>query len=396
MDLLTSPELGVIDQETKRLVPFQEDNEGLGGFSLGRNKIFLRHPQALSALEVLREERIPQMVNVIENAWRRFNNRIALTKFIAAEKEVNSAYRAISTNCQDRRMRRPGSSSKELVANLYATWNAVSAKLLKPDNGWSRKLAEDEKANTIIFAQSFVRAKQQRKEFLQLKYAQMVFSKRFRGLKTRKQMAVSMWQSCKVALLGVRTEFERYLGQKKRRRNTLDRQYQADYIGVNRYKEYAKILHSNKEQRLLFCGHVLKVNERFVHQDRVLMIGEDRLFNLKADKVDKPKERRVIELSKISGITMSTQPDNYVLIQIKGDADLFLQAEQKTEIVQALRNRFKRGYNRELRVTFADSFEFHAVKGKELTAKFSFDRSLKDSQWVKVDKRTMAVTVGVI
>lgn len=397
IDLLTTPGIGVLDPETNELVPFVEDSKTLGCFSLGRNRIFLRHPQALSALEVLREQKIPVMVGILENSWRRYKNRLALTKFIAAEKELSAAYAAISVNCQDRRKRRAGANDKVAIAALYATWERVSTKLLKPDNRLTRKLAEDERDNAVIFAQSFVRAANHRRAFLKLKNAQIVFSKRYRGLKTRKQMAHDMWKSCKKALLGVRTEFERYMGKKKRRRNTLDRVYKGDYIGVNTYPAYANLLQAKgAHQKLLFLGHVQKVNERFVHQARVLMISSHAIFNLKADKIHQPKERRVIELTKLSGVAMSAQPDNYLLLQVKGDADLLVVVEQKTEIVNALRKRILAASGRELPVTIADTLEFMAIKGKPQTLKFQFDRSLAEAVSSKIDRKTMLVKVGII
>ncbi|RLN32406.1 hypothetical protein BBJ28_00025284, partial [Nothophytophthora sp. Chile5] len=411
VDLLTTSGLGVKDPEKNdELVPFEEDSKTLGCFSLGRNKIFLRHPQALSALEILREERIPDIVNIIENAWRRYQNRRSLSVFSAASIQLFAAYDAVWTNCQDRRKRVPGASDKTRVAKLYATWEAVSAKLLVVDaSRMVKNLAKEEELNSILFAQSFVQARTQRRTFLTLKRAQIVFSKRYRGLKTRKELANDMWKSCKVALLGVRTEFERYMGKKKRRRNSLDRMYEGDYIGVNKYPAYAAILQTHAEgrggkagsaraqkEKLLFLAPVEKVNERFAHQSRVLMISESRIFNLKADKIQQPKERRVFELSRLTAVAMSTQPDNYLILRVKGEVDLMVQVSQKTEVVQALRARVKKAHGRELVVEFSDSLDFYAAKGKQMTVKFAFDRALKDSEWSKVDRHTMLIKVGII
>lgn len=67
--LLSTPTIGVDNGE---LIPFEEDSNTLGSFSLGRTKLFLKHPQALSALEVLREKKLPEVVGFIEGAWRRY------------------------------------------------------------------------------------------------------------------------------------------------------------------------------------------------------------------------------------------------------------------------------------------------------------------------------------
>ncbi|CAH0480097.1 unnamed protein product [Peronospora belbahrii] len=411
VDLLTTVGLGVRNPDNpSELIPFEEDSKTLGCFSLGRNKLFLRHPQALSALEILREERIPVIVNIIENAWRRYKNRISLGDFQAASKKLFSAYDVVWKNCQDRRKRVPGSADKDLVAKLYSNWEAASSKLLYANNSrLVKNLQKEEELNSILFMQSFIQARTQRRKFLKIKKAQVVFSKCYRGLRTRQQLGNDMWRSCKIALLGVRTEFERYLGKKKRRRDSLDRVYQADYVGVNKYPAYSSIMHSHIEgrgskagtghghkEKLLFLGTVEKVNERWAHQTRVLMISETRVFNLKADKIQQPKERRVFELARLTGLAMSTQPDNYLIFRVKGEIDLMVQVSQKTEVVQALRNRMEKAYGRELPVEFSDELDFYAAKGKQLKVKFHFDRSMKDSEWTKVDRHTMHVKVGII
>lgn len=411
VDLLTTAGLGVRNPQNKlELIPFEEDSKTLGCFSLGRNKVFLRHPQALSALEILREERIPAIVNIIENAWRRYKNRMSLKVFQTTFQQLNATYDTVWTNCQDRRKRAPGASNKTHVANLYAKWKTVSAKLLYINNSrLVKNLKAEEDMNSIVFMQSFVLARTQRRKFMTFKHAQVVISRRYRGFQTRKQLSSAMWRSCKIALLGVRTEFERYLGKKKRRRDSLDRHYQGDYIGVNKYPAYASILQAYSQgrgqkpssgrglkEKLLFLDTVEKVNERWAHQTRVLMISQNRIFNLKADKIPQPKERRVFELKHLTGVSMSTLPDNYLIFRVKGEIDMMVQVAQKTEVVQALRARVEKGYGRELTVEFSDELDFNAAKGKQLKVKFVFDRSMKDSEWHKVDRHTMLVKVGIV
>uniref|UniRef100_M4BHR2 Myosin motor domain-containing protein n=1 Tax=Hyaloperonospora arabidopsidis (strain Emoy2) TaxID=559515 RepID=M4BHR2_HYAAE len=408
VDLLTTVGLGVRDPDNKNvLLPFEEDSDTLACFSLGRNKLFLRHPQALSALETLREERIPVIVRIIENAWRRYKNRISLGAFQTAYNQLLAAYDVAWKNCQDRRKRVPGSAKKDNVAQLYSKWETASAKLLYINNSrLVKNLQKEEELNSVLFMQSFVQSRTQRRKFLELRRAQIVFSKRYRGLKTRKQLTKDMWKACKIALLGVRTEFERYLGKKKRRRDSLDRMYQGDYIGVNKYPAYALLIQAHTDgkrgggrgqtEKLLFLDTVEKVNERWAHQARVLMISESRVFNLKADKIQQPKERRVFELARLTSVAMSTQPDNYLIMRVKGEIDLMVQVSQKTEVVQALRSRIEKAFGRELHVDFSDELDFYAAKGKQLKVKFIFDRSMKDSGWSKVDRHTMLVKVGII
>ncbi|RHY99144.1 hypothetical protein DYB35_011298, partial [Aphanomyces astaci] len=53
------------------IIRFKEDIESLGCFSLGRNKVFIKHPAALFSLERLRQDKLPQIAKIIEDAWVR-------------------------------------------------------------------------------------------------------------------------------------------------------------------------------------------------------------------------------------------------------------------------------------------------------------------------------------
>ena len=194
----------------------------------------------------------------------------------------------------------------------------------------------------------------------------------------------------------MRTEFERFMGQKKRRRDTLDRVYAVDYVDTAKYLAYGQILASRgKQQKLLFASRVTKVNERFTHQERVLLIGDQWLFNLKASKVHKPVERRAVDLAKLTRVSMSPFPDNYVVLHIQGEADLLLEFQQKTEAVQALRRRVRTRFHRELDVHFADAIDYFALAGRKHRITFAYDRALQAVHWKKLDRHTMHVAVGV-
>jgi hypothetical protein len=43
---------------------------------------------------------------------------------------------------------------------------------------------------------------------------------------------------------------------------------------------------------------------------RVLLVGDKHAYNLKADKIQQPKERRVIEMTRVTGILMGKLPDD--------------------------------------------------------------------------------------
>nr|CCA16828.1 myosinlike protein putative [Albugo laibachii Nc14] len=391
--LLSTETIGVDNGE---LIPFQEDADTLGSFSLGRTKIFLKHPQALSALEVLREKKLPEVVGIIEGAWRRYKKRLVVAKFQLAYYDLNRAYQLVLANCQARRMRRPGANDKALVTSLRTSWNDISAKLLHADNGFSVRLAREEQENVIIFAQSFVRARNHRRAFLRLRAAQIQISRRFRGYSTRKNLPAPLQAACRVALLGVRSEFERFMGQKKRRRDTLDREFRGDYIGLAELPAYQSIFTARGSSScVVFAATVTKVNERFAHQDRILLVTETHIFNIKAAQVAKPKERRAVELGLISKVSMSPLPDDYIVLHVKGEADLLLCVDQKTELVQILCRIVRNSLQRTLLVEFSDVIQVALVRQKLLRVAFKDDKNTQGVSWAKSDRSQMLVTVGM-
>jgi len=150
-----------------------------------------------------------------------------------------------------------------------------------------------------------------------------------------------------------------------------------------------------------------------VYQPRILLIGETYLHNVKADKIDKPKERRRIKIVQLSHLSLSSLIDNYIVIHVKGELDYLYEIDQKTEVVQLLRQRyvplrihvlqdaylygcfrFKELQGKELRVVISDEIEFEASKGKRHVVKFVKDNTSTHTSYEKLDRRTLRVSVG--
>lgn len=65
-------------------VKFEEDTPTLGSYSLGRNKIFIRTPEALGALEQLREAKLHDIAAILQQSWRRYKVCIPINVSIDA------------------------------------------------------------------------------------------------------------------------------------------------------------------------------------------------------------------------------------------------------------------------------------------------------------------------
>ncbi|ETW05324.1 hypothetical protein, variant [Aphanomyces invadans] len=382
-------------KETQQtIIPFKEDIESLGCFSLGRNKVFIKHPAALFSLERLRQDKLPQIAKIIEAAWIRRLLRARLAKYAVVYADLNKRYTAVVDNLQDRLKRRQGAADKAKVAALYAHWNDLASKLLLPTSRLHARLARDEVYNAASFLTSHIKRNLAVRKLERLKKAVQVFSSRWKGRQTRRRMSPDLAQKCYRAMLGIRTEFERLFGKKKRRRDTLDRVYLGDYLDLNKHAPIQALLTATKERQVLFAGVTLKVNEKFVAQSRLLLIGETALHNVKADKMDKPKERRVVPITQLTKISMSSLHDNYLFIHVDNDVDLMYEVDQKTEIVLVLKKRYKELRKRDLPITISDTIEFEAKKGTRLAFRFVKNPQTTVTTMEKVDKKNGQVNVG--
>nr|CCA27326.1 myosinlike protein putative [Albugo laibachii Nc14] len=376
---------------------FEEDTSALGSFSLGRNKIFIRNPEALAALEHLREAKLHDIAAILQQSWWRYKKRILLGQFLDAYVELKAAYRAVLTNCMHRRMRRADAKDNCEVERVYSVWNLVNQRLLGPSSGHNSRLAKEEIENGVVYAQSYVRARQGRKRFFRLLQAQITLSKHARGRQVRHNMPPELKQACVAVRLGLRTEFERFLGQKKRRRDTLDREYEGDYLGLTQMPSYQTLLRkrSGFSHVVLFASDVVKVNRRFQLQDRVLVITDTHMLNIRADHPAKPKARRVIELQLITSMELSTLPDDCLLFHINGQADVLLIVEQKTEVVTLIRRLIQEKYNRKCDVTFTDCMSIALNRrNKNAIVQFQRNPSLTTVKYEKKDRAWWVVHVG--
>ncbi|RHZ26420.1 hypothetical protein DYB31_010047, partial [Aphanomyces astaci] len=174
-------------------------------------------------------------------------------------------------------------------------------------------------------------------------------------------------------------------GKKKRRRDTLDRVYLGDYLNVKKHTPLLALLKASKESHVLFAGETHKINEKFVAQTRLLLIGEMNVHNIKADKMDKPKERRVVPIAQLSKISMSSLHDNYLFLHVNNDVGLMYEVDQKTEVELC---------KRDLPVTISDTIEFEAKKGMRLAFRFVKNQSTTVTTMEKLDKKNGQVNVG--
>lgn len=241
--------------------------------------------------------------------------------------------------CMVQHRKQRQSDSKLLKTTVYKTWDDLSAKVLPNNTRLHHTLLMEEQLISVIFAQSYIRARQARKRYHKLQHAALVFSSHWRGVQVRRAMPVEKWNQCHEAMLGLRSEFERFMGQKRRRRESFDAVYKTNYMDSKYNQELNAILTEYSQTTIYFAGEIVKVNQRFKSQHRVLLITESFLFNLKCSGKG-IKQRRCIEIKNITKLSLSTLPDNYLMVHVGSEYDYYFKMEQKTQVVKILRDRY--------------------------------------------------------
>ena len=378
-------------------ITFGENIETDGCFALGRTRLFLRFPKGLFALEKLRSEVFPRMVGIVEGAFIRYKKRNQLANYVQAYLELQGAHDAVMVNIRDRVARVPGSKDKDRRDALYSTWSNVCSHLQLSPTGtfMAKRMIVADDAIVVAWMQSYVRARNAQRRFRKLRSAANVMASAWKGLAVRRAMSTKEWQSCRNATLGIRSELERFMGKKKRRRASLDRIWHRDYVDAISNEAVKELLVTHGQEKVFFASWIDKTNQVFHVQKRLLLVTDNLLFNIKSrSKLEKLKVRRVIDLSKLMQLSLSTLPDNYMVLHVPSEYDYLISVEYKTELIQILRERCRRLYRREIKIQFANQIQFNAHPEVLHTLRFLPDRSSKNPvKAEKQDKDTLQITV---
>jgi hypothetical protein len=215
------------------------------------------------------------------------------------------------------------------------------------------------------FVSSHMRANAGKKTFQKTKQSALTLQASWHGLQERRKMDPAQWEQCHNAVLTLRSVFEKYMGQKQRRKGSFEREKLADYGSLHGtgelFAENANVkaaMAKNNQQKVLFAAGVIKVNINKIKQERVLLVTEGMLFNMD----NKCSAKRGVNVKTITAIKMSTMPDNFVNISVEGEQDLCIVCAQKIELVSVLKDRYQALTQQKLNIYMADEFEVTQAK----------------------------------
>ncbi|XP_038628393.1 unconventional myosin-If [Tachyglossus aculeatus] len=192
------------------------------------------------------------------------------------------------------------------------------------------------------------------------------------------------------------------LNKKERRRNSLNRNFVGDYLGLEERPELRRFL--GKRERVDFADSVTKYDRRFKSIKRDLILTPKRLYVIGREKVKKgPEKGQVQEVLKkhldiqvLRSVSLSTRQDDFFILHEEA-ADILLESIFKTELLSLLCKRFEEVTQRALPLTFNDTLQFRVKKegwGGGGSRNVNFSRGSGEMATLKISGKTLMVSIG--
>ncbi|KAM6041466.1 unconventional myosin-If isoform 1-T1 [Chlamydotis macqueenii] len=189
---------------------------------------------------------------------------------------------------------------------------------------------------------------------------------------------------------------------KERRRNSINRNFVGDYLGMEERPELRQFL--AKRERIDFADSITKYDRRFKPIKRDFILTPKYFYLIGREKVKKGPEKgqikevlkKKVELQAVSGVSLSTRQDDFFILHEK-DADNFLESTFKTELITLLCKRYEELTRTKLRLSFKDTLQFRVKKegwGGGGTRNVTFVRGQGDVATLKAGGKTLTVSIG--
>ncbi|XP_056270913.1 unconventional myosin-If isoform X2 [Pseudoliparis swirei] len=178
---------------------------------------------------------------------------------------------------------------------------------------------------------------------------------------------------------------------KERRRNSINRNFVGDYLGLEQRPELRQFL--SKRERVDFADSVNKFDRRF---KGIYLIGREKVKKGPEKGQIKEVLKRKLEFEGITGVSLSTRQDDFFILH-ESQYDSLLESNFKTEFLSLLLKRHEDVTKRKLTISFTDRLEFRVKKegwGGGGCRVVVFQRGQGDLAQLKPGGKTLAITVG--
>ncbi|XP_032906150.1 unconventional myosin-Ie isoform X2 [Amblyraja radiata] len=157
------------------------------------------------------------------------------------------------------------------------------------------------------------------------------------------------------------------LNKKERRRNSINRNFVGDYIGMEDRPELRQFI--GKREKVEFADTVTKYDRRFksIKRDLVLtpkfvyLIGREKVTEGSAKGQVKEVLKRKIDLERILTVSLSTMQDDFFILH-EQEYDSLLESVFKTEFISLLSKRYEERMQRKLPLRFSNTLEMKVRK----------------------------------
>uniref|UniRef100_F6YFX4 Myosin IE, gene 2 n=1 Tax=Xenopus tropicalis TaxID=8364 RepID=F6YFX4_XENTR len=195
------------------------------------------------------------------------------------------------------------------------------------------------------------------------------------------------------------------LNQKERRRNSINRNFVGDYIGMDGRPELRQFV--GRRERIDFADVVTKYDRRFKTLKRDLVLTPKFLYLIGREKVKQGPDKgqikevlkRKIELENIQSVSLSKLQDDFIILH-EGAYDSALEGVFKTEFLSLLYKRYEEKTHRKLPIKFGLQLEFKVKKegwapwGAAGTRQIQFQTGIGDMALTKANGKVLIVTIG--
>ncbi|XP_043934508.1 unconventional myosin-Ie isoform X2 [Protopterus annectens] len=158
-----------------------------------------------------------------------------------------------------------------------------------------------------------------------------------------------------------------FLNKKERRRNSINRNFVGDYIGMDDRPELRQFV--GKREKIDFADTVTKYDRRFKGIKRDLILTPKCMYLIGREKVKQGPEKglvkeilkRRIEIEKVLSVSLSTFQDDFFIIH-EQEYDSLLESIFKTEFISLLSKHFEEKAQRKLPLKFSNTLEIKLKK----------------------------------
>uniref|UniRef100_A0A672L311 Unconventional myosin-Ie-like n=1 Tax=Sinocyclocheilus grahami TaxID=75366 RepID=A0A672L311_SINGR len=195
------------------------------------------------------------------------------------------------------------------------------------------------------------------------------------------------------------------LNKKERRKNSLNRNFMGDYIGMDNHPEIRQFL--GRRERVDFADVVAKYDRRFKTVKRDLILTPKFLYLIGREKVKQGPEKgqirevlkRKIEVEKIQSVSLSTLQDDLFILH-EDQYDSVLQSVFKTEFLSLLFKRYEEKTRKKLPLKYNNLLEFKVKKGgwgpfsSAGSRQIQFQMGQGDEAVLKPSSKVLTVSIG--